>query len=469
MYTQRFLTLKSFLSTSRIYYSRKMSKCTIGVGQMTSTNNKEENLNVVKRLVQEAADKKAKMIFLPEACDYLATHREEAKTLAEELNGPLIKEYLNLAKTFKMWLSIGGFHEIVKDKNDTVKLNNCHIIINDQGNIVSVYRKLHLFDVSIPERNINLKESDDVVPGKEIVEPVQTPCGLVGLAICYDLRFPELSVLLRKKGASILTFPSAFTQLTGQAHWEVLLRARAIENQCYVIAAAQYGNHNKKRVSFGQTMVVDPWGKVIGELKTYSENVPKDEELLMVDIDLGLIDKIRMDMPVLEHRRDDIYKIIQLEKGLISPDSQESFSFAQKTILSSQAFLCTQHSFAFTNIRCVVPGHVLVASKRIAKRLEDLSPDEISDLFQTVVKVQRVMETVHGANSSTICVQDGKCAGQTVPHVHVHILPRKSGDFDRNDDIYQELANHDRDDSIIRPPEEMVEEATLLRKYFYLK
>ena len=125
------------------------------------------------------------------------------------------------------------------------------------------YSKTHLFDVEIPEQGIRLKESDYVSPGKDIVRPVETSIGRIGLGICYDLRFPEFSLALARSGAQILTFPSAFTVATGMAHWESLLRARAIESQCYVVAAAQTGRHNAKRSSYGRTMIVDPWGTVV--------------------------------------------------------------------------------------------------------------------------------------------------------------------------------------------------------------
>lgn len=129
------------------------------------------------------------------------------------------------------------------------------MIINNVGEIVSMYRKLHLFDVKIPEENIFLVESNLVNRGECIVPPISTPAGKLGLSICYDMRFPELAVALRQKGAEILTYPSAFTHATGKAHWEILLRARAIESQCYVIAAAQIGAHNPKRSSYGQAIV----------------------------------------------------------------------------------------------------------------------------------------------------------------------------------------------------------------------
>lgn len=149
---------------------------------MTSRNNKTDNFNCVKRLVAQAVEKNAKVIFLPEGVDYIGTNKDEIKELSEALDGPLMRQYSVLAKLNKVWLSIGGFHEFIRNDNEK-RLNNCHVIIDDHGKIVSVYRKLHLFDVFIPERNIDLRESENVVGGEEIVEPVKTPAGLIGMAI----------------------------------------------------------------------------------------------------------------------------------------------------------------------------------------------------------------------------------------------------------------------------------------------
>ncbi|KAG0226663.1 Nitrilase [Actinomortierella wolfii] len=194
------------------------------------------------------------------------------------------------------------------------KLYNTHVVINSEGSIVEKYRKIHLFDVDIAD-GPRLMESDSTVPGDQVVPPIKTPVGQVGLAICYDLRFPELAAKLRSKGAEILTYPSAFTPLTGQAHWEVLLRSRAIETQSYVIAAAQVGKHTEKRSSYGHAMIVDPWGRVVAEcsgqkdrksngIESAGENDDDDEaEIATADIDHSLIAKIRLEMPVWSHRR----------------------------------------------------------------------------------------------------------------------------------------------------------------------
>jgi predicted amidohydrolase len=161
-----------------------------------------------------------------------------------------------------MWLSLGGFQE--KGPDDSHQYNT-HVLIDDSGEIRSSYRKIHLFDVDVPG-NMVYKESRFTTAGDTVVA-VDSPFGRLGLTVCYDLRFPELYQCLRfKHQAQVLLVPSAFTKVTGEAHWEILLRARAIETQCYVIAAAQAGKHNEKRESYGDSIIIDPWGTVIARL-----------------------------------------------------------------------------------------------------------------------------------------------------------------------------------------------------------
>ncbi|XP_002168676.1 deaminated glutathione amidase [Hydra vulgaris] len=268
----------------------------VAVCQMNSTDDKERNIRICTELINESYDKEAKIVFLPECFDYIAENKTDSVKMAESLEGDIIKHYKNLAKEKSLWLSMGGFHE--KCSTSDGSIFNSHIIINANGELVSVYRKVHLFDVDIP--GTVLKESSYVTPGKKIEKPVDTPVGKIGLLCCYDLRFPEISIVNRQLGAQILTFPSAFTFTTGLAHWHVLLRARAIENQCYVIAAAQTGKHNDKRTSYGHALIVDPWGKVVAECE-------KENGVCVASIDLSLVDSIRESMPVFEHRRYDLY------------------------------------------------------------------------------------------------------------------------------------------------------------------
>lgn len=267
------------------------------VCQMTSTPDKEANFTACRRLVEQAKEGGASMVFLPEGFDYIGSSREETLQLSESLDGDIITRYTHLAKKLDVWLSLGGFHERGHDWKTDQRIYNSHIIINGQGTIVSVYRKGHLFDVELTSKGVSLKESAFTIPGPRLVPPVQTPIGKVGLGVCYDLRFPELSTALQRQGAEILTYPSAFTVATGTAHWEVLLRARAIETQCFVIAAAQVGVHHAKRTSYGHALAVDPWGVVLGACGG------SDVGIAMVQIDLQGLHNVRRDMPVQQHRR----------------------------------------------------------------------------------------------------------------------------------------------------------------------
>uniref|UniRef100_A0A8C1XSB0 Deaminated glutathione amidase n=1 Tax=Cyprinus carpio TaxID=7962 RepID=A0A8C1XSB0_CYPCA len=268
------------------------------VCQMTATPDKEANFSTCTRLVEQAREGGACMVFLPEGFDYIGSNREETLQLSESLDGDIISRYSHLARKLDVWLSLGGFHERGHDWKTDRRIYNSHIILNGQGELVSVYRKAHLFDVELTSKGVSLKESAFTVPGPRLVAPVQTPIGKVGLGVCYDLRFPELSSALRRHGAEILTYPSAFTVATGTAHWEVLLRARAIETQCFVLAAAQVGAHHAKRTSYGHALAVDPWGEVTGDCGG------ADEGLTLVQIDLQRLRDVRRDMPVQQHRRD---------------------------------------------------------------------------------------------------------------------------------------------------------------------
>eukprot|EP00795_Rhopilema_esculentum_P010708 gene10708-19485_t len=218
------------------------SRRLIAVCQMTSSNNKERNLEVVAQLVKEASSVGAKAVFLPECFDYVGENRSQTVELAEPLHGDTINRMKKVAAECNVWLSLGGFHE-KGPLEDERKVYNSHVLIDNHGVIKEVYRKTHLFDVNMKGGAV-LKESEYVIPGTCLSPPVASPAQM---------------------GADILTFPSAFTVVTGMAHWEVLLRARAIDNQCYVVAAAQVGQHTEQRRSYGHAMVVDPWGAVVSQ------------------------------------------------------------------------------------------------------------------------------------------------------------------------------------------------------------
>ncbi|KAM9624156.1 deaminated glutathione amidase isoform 4-T4 [Morphnus guianensis] len=272
----------------------------VAVGQVTSTPDKELNFAICAGLVREATHRGACLVFLPEGFDYIGSNTAQTLSLAEGLDGDLMGRYAELAKEYGVWLSLGGFHERGQDWPTTQRIYNCHVLLDPAGNIVAAYRKTHLCDVEL-EGRVTMKESSFTNPGTEIVAPISTPAGKLGLSICYDLRFPEISLALRRAGAEILTYPSAFTVPTGSAHWEqVLLRARAIESQCYVVAAAQTGKNHEHRTSYGHALVVDPWGAVVAQCH-------EGTGLCYAEIDLNYLHRIRQEIPVHSHRRPDLY------------------------------------------------------------------------------------------------------------------------------------------------------------------
>ncbi|XP_033338700.2 ntrilase and fragile histidine triad fusion protein NitFhit [Megalopta genalis] len=301
MISMRFVIGFTSVNHCRLFFARRhsiMANPLIAVCQMTSTNDKEMNLRTVRELAEKAKAKSACIAFFPEACDYLADNRKDIVAMAQSLDGSTVASYKEIAKSNKIWLSLGGIHEALS--KDEQRISNSHVVINSDGEIAGTYRKVHLFDMDNKTTGVKLMESNYVKPGDRIESPVSTPIGKLGLGICYDMRFPELSLTLRNMGAEILTYPSAFTYQTGAAHWEIILRARAIETQCYVVAAAQTGTHNKKRVSWGHAMIVDPWGTIVAQCS-------EKTDIAIAEIDLGLVQLVRENMPCENHRRTDLY------------------------------------------------------------------------------------------------------------------------------------------------------------------
>jgi len=292
-------------------------KYSIAVAQITSTADRDQNLTNVASILKRIHDRNKEIqqqqhlsqgsvirfVFFPEGVDSLGAPKELAFQLADEdfrVQGKntRISKYQELAKQYGLWLSLGGFHQ----KADSERIYNTHVIIDDKGEIVSTYAKIHLFDVHIPNGPI-LTESKAVKPGADVVT-CDTPFGRFGLTICYDLRFPELYSTLVKKGCHIILIPSAFTKLTGEAHWHILMRARAIETQCYIVAAAQTGIHSPTRESFGHSVVIDPWGKLLADIPYEVTN-----DFAVAEIDFHYLKKVREQMPVHSHRRVDLYDI----------------------------------------------------------------------------------------------------------------------------------------------------------------
>jgi predicted amidohydrolase len=262
----------------------------MGAVQMTSTADRARNVDTALRLVNEAADLGAKLVALPENFSYMGPE-EGRLASAETLEGPTLGALRELARQRGIFVVAGSIPEQSPKPKMTA---NTSAVIADDGSIVAVYRKIHLFDVNIPD-GARYAESEVVVPGDKVVV-APTPLGRIGLTVCYDLRFPELYRKLASLGAEVITIPAAFTLFTGKDHWEVLIRARAIENLAYVVAPAQVGRHSASRQTFGNAMVVDPWGVVLARC-------PDGEGVCVGRFDRSRLERVRQELPALKHRK----------------------------------------------------------------------------------------------------------------------------------------------------------------------
>lgn len=265
------------------------------VVQLNSRDNPAENLATVERFLDQAADMGAQFVALPEFWTYLGPYAGFAAA-AQTIPGPAIERLQEKARRYRMIVHGGSIIERHPDLAG--KFYNTSVLIDRNGEIVARYRKIHLFDVDLANGEKH-HESERIAPGDEIVT-AEINGVTFGLSVCYDLRFPELFRSLTVREAQILMVPAGFTLHTGRDHWEVLLRARAIENLCYVVAPAHVGKYPPDRQCFGRSMIVDPWGLVLAQ----AQDVPT---VIMVDIDLAQIEHVRAQLPCLEHRRPQIY------------------------------------------------------------------------------------------------------------------------------------------------------------------
>jgi deaminated glutathione amidase len=262
----------------------------VAVCQVNSRADREENLKVAAELLEQAAAGGADLAVLPEYTDYLGP--ADLLPEPEAIDGPYGSFFSSVAQRLGMWVLAGSFHETGPDESHTY---NTSLLFDRSGSVAAAYRKIHLYDVEIPGR-VSYQESASVAPGTQAVS-VDVEDVRIGLTICYDLRFPELYRRLAVDGqAQVLLVPAAFMMHTGRDHWEVLLRARAIENQCYVVAAGQIGDHDPGRTCFGRSMVVDPWGTVVTQ-------APDRVGVSFADLDLERLARIRMELPSLANRR----------------------------------------------------------------------------------------------------------------------------------------------------------------------
>jgi predicted amidohydrolase len=265
------------------------------VVQMTSTPDVERNLATAEELVTRAAARGARLVGLPENFGFLRCEGEPVPD-AQPLDGPWVRRFAALARRLGITLLLGSLPEKTGDRGETSesRVRNTAVLLGPDGATLAVYSKIHLFDVDLPGME-HIKESHTIAPGRDIVV-ADSPAGPLGLSICYDLRFPELYRALSRRGARVLCVPAAFTERTGKAHWEVLLRARAIENLAYVLAPAQIGHHGPGRDSFGDAMIVDPWGVVVAR-------VPDGEDVALAELDFVRLERLRRELPALKHAR----------------------------------------------------------------------------------------------------------------------------------------------------------------------
>jgi deaminated glutathione amidase len=263
--------------------------------QMNSGADVGDNLQLAGRLIAEAAADGCTMVVLPENFALMpARGRDKAKVAEEPGEGPIQAFLSDASQRYDLWI-VGGSMPLKPPAADGERVYGACPVYNAKGDLQALYRKIHLFDVDLAASQESYRESHSMVPG-DAVTAVDTPCGCVGLTICYDLRFPELYRQLVDAGATLFTVPAAFTATTGKAHWHTLLRARAIENLAYVVAAGQYGEHADGRSTYGHSLIVDPWGRILAE-------AADGNCFVAADIDPQFAATLRSEFPALSNRR----------------------------------------------------------------------------------------------------------------------------------------------------------------------
>lgn len=268
----------------------------IAAAQMNSSDDPAANLALAARLIESARQQDASLVVLPENFSVMPATEKDRQAFAEPEGDGRVQAFLaDQARAQGIWV-IGGTAPI--RARDGVRIRAACLVFDPAGRPVARYDKIHLFDVEVSDGE-SYRESDAFEPGSagdDNIVCVDTPVGRIGLSVCYDVRFPEMYRRLVDAGARILSVPSAFTATTGQAHWEPLLRARAIENQCYVAAPGQWGDHASGRRTHGHTMIIDPWGRVQARRET-------GDGVIVADVDLEALEDIRQRFPALSHRR----------------------------------------------------------------------------------------------------------------------------------------------------------------------
>lgn len=272
-----------------------MSSFNIALLQLDTQGDKSANLKKIGAFIDEAASKGVQFITMPEMCTFVAKEHEELLANAESIPGPTTQFMSDKAKKYGIWIHGGSIYESIPGER---RLKNTTVVYNPKGEIVAKYSKIHLYDVEV-KNGVSFKESDSIKPGDEIVS-FDSDFGRMGLAICYDIRFCELYRILALRGAKVIFNPAEFALYTGKDHWESLIRARAIENVCYMVCADQIGVKPIFQ-TYGRSIVVDPWGNVIAKASDR-------EGILYAEIDVDYVDKMREQVPCLTNRRPDTYK-----------------------------------------------------------------------------------------------------------------------------------------------------------------
>lgn len=274
----------------------------LAVIQMASQSDVLENLRRARTLLEQAAGAGARLAVLPE--NFAAMGRTDLALLgrAEAAGeGPILPWLKQTARDLRLWI-VAGTLPLPPDSQPQGKPRACSLLIDEQGQRVARYDKLHLFDVDVADSRGRYRESDDYAPGQELVV-VDTPVGRLGMTVCYDLRFADLYTALRLAGAELISVPSAFTAVTGAAHWQTLVRARAIETQCYLLASAQGGGHPGGRLTHGHSSIVDPWGRILCEQAS-------GDAALVARRDAAEQAQIRQRMPLIAQRRFDVPRMV---------------------------------------------------------------------------------------------------------------------------------------------------------------
>lgn len=272
-----------------------MNNLRVALIQMDVLDSKEENLMKAKKMVERATSKGAKLVVLPEMfnCPYQASNFPE---YGERERGSTWKSLSEIARKNQIFLVGGSIPEVDEEK----RVYNTSYVFDHKGRVIAKHRKIHLFDIDV-EGGQSFKESDTLSAG-DIITIFDTPYGKMGVVICYDFRFPELSRLMVQRGVKFIIVPGAFNMTTGPAHWEILFRTRALDNQVYTIGVAPARNYDSCYTSYGNSIIADPWGSIVNRLS-------EEEGILIEDLSLDKVEKTRSELPLLKHIRNDLYTL----------------------------------------------------------------------------------------------------------------------------------------------------------------